>query len=420
MSTRQNQKILFITVIILFLLLTISGCSNPPASTPEDQAVEGALSQPTSNDPDDNPQGVIPDLTEAPASEPSPEATSTAEPTATDTPQPTVPSEVKFSIDDAHKELPDNFMEQITYFGHAGGGGDWEDYNPCEEFPRSVPVYKYEPKVNTCLFCDYDLTTCGWNPNEKVRITVQLRGRGSFKTTEQASEYGYLEYKLPASADDLPGDYTIALAGQNGKLKTTFFKDAPTETGSVLFGDQLILFNFLPYEKFRLTIYQVTITNLYTSGGRGDYKFIGWQDYQVDAAGGLRIQFDSGSDTRLDYQINAEQSGIYPRIKWTNTNTKEVTVTYADFGCGTQESSFAINDLIQVTAPDGAPFYRALEGYEQIPDQVIPTGETGRITGGPHCYEETIYWQVIFGDNRTGWMPQQARFNEVPYIELVK
>jgi hypothetical protein len=395
MRTHSTHKFIFLPAILLFMILIASGCSNPPAATAESQAAGITPTGPAA-------------AASEPVSQPSPEATNTAEPAPTITPQPTVPSEVKFSLDNVQKELPENFMEQITYFGHAGGGGDWEVYNPCEEFPRSVPAYKYEPKGNTCLYCDYNLTTCGWNPNEKVRITVQLRGRGSFKTSEQASEFGYLEYKLPASADDLPGDYTIALAGQSGKLKTTFFKDAPTETGSVLFGDQLVLFNFVPYEKIRLTIYQVSQTKSNTSGGRADEKFIGWQDYQVDADGNLRVQIDIGTDTSLTYHINAEESGIYPRSEWTNTSTDEVTVSYASFGCNNQESSFEIDDQIRIIGPEGAPFYSVLEEYEQEPDQFISEGETGRIIGGPHCFEGTIYWQVTLADNSTGWMPQQA------------
>jgi hypothetical protein len=405
MRTHSTHKFIFLPAILLFMILIASGCSNPPAATTESQA---AGITPTG-----------PAAASEPASQPSPEPTNTAEPAPTITPQPTVPSEVKFSLDNAQKELPENFMEQITYFGHAGGGGDWDVYNPCEEFPRSVPAYKYEPKGNTCLYCDYDLTTCGWKPNEKVRITVQLRGRGSFKTSEQASEFGYLEYKLPASADDLPGDYTISISGQSGKLKTTFFKDAPTETGSVLIGDQLVLFNFVPYEIIRLTIYQVNQTQLDIATRRVDEKFFGWQDFQVDSTGSLHVQIDLGPDTTVEYQVNAEQSGIYPRAESTNTNTKEVTVYYASFGCNNQESSFGIDYQIRITAPDGAPFFRVLEEYQE-PDQVIPVGETGRIIDGPHCFEEKIYWQVTFANDLTGWMPQQERMSENMYFEVVK
>ena len=102
------------------------------------------------------------------------------------------------------------------------------------------------------------------------------------------SDAAIFTYSLPATYEDLPGEYTIAINGSSGKLKTNFNKTAPSETGSILLGDDLILYNFLPFEKIRLVVYQENSIDRATR----EVNFVGWQNYQVDTTGNLRIHLD--------------------------------------------------------------------------------------------------------------------------------
>jgi hypothetical protein len=349
------------------------------------------------------------EVTESPTSNPTysveanvPSSENTAEPTqvpaksdtssANLTPSPTVSSLVSFSRDSASQTLPSNLMDQITFYqGHGGGGAGWE-WDPCENAPKDTPTFQDEVQEQTCLYCYYYLTSCGWRANENIIVTVQLADGKSYKADAKADKYGYLTYYLSPSADDIPGWYSIAFKGDSGKLKVKFEKIAPEETGIFLDRDQLILFNFEPLKGLRLYLYEDN-----SDGFHARLKYVGWQDYQVGSDGNLRIAINLAPVTNFTYLIVTDDSETYSIFP------------PETFACMNRVSHLSPNSLAKVNHDEGAPFSMSLDQYMgnlEPPDTLIKKDEVVQVISGPHCYENGIFWTVELSARGIGWVPE--------------
>jgi hypothetical protein len=394
---------IFPSLVIIFLLYILTACSTESHQEIKTQTI---VSTQNLSSTATLPQIVVePSKTATEVKRSHPTPTGNWQITPTNSPQPNVASSVEFSIDSASKELPADLMDEIIYFIGACCGESYDpsgnSNDPCEDAPRNVPSFKREPNTEICLYCRYYVSTCGWDPNENIRVIVQLKDGESITITGQSDRYGYFSYSLSPTADDLPGEYSVEISGKTGRLKTTFSKIAPTETGSFLDKDLLVLYNFVALEKIRLIIYQDNSDN-----SKNHLKFIGWQDYQVDANGALRIHIDFGPETRVKYQIDAEKSGNHPYS--------------SRYLCEGKGGSFAVNDKVQVVNPNGAPLFESSQQSRfYIADRVIKNGELAMVTAGPLCMSGSIYWLLELSDESSGWIPEEARGGN-RYFEVQK
>jgi hypothetical protein len=326
----------------------------------------------------------------APSTDTPAPATKTATPTVEatlDSSQPPV-----FSLSGASQELPENVIDEMMFFGGAGGSSD-----PCEAAPKnSLSVPGADANASMYIFgygykkgC---VDICGWKQDEPIQFTMTAPDGDVTTTSGQATFYGRGIFCPEFVIDSPLGSYLLRAQGESGEIETTFEVVKPDKPTLSVTEGQLILYAFSPNEKVRVFAYS-------SEGFENGHKFVGWQEYQVDEDGKLAIELPVGND--LAYYAIGEVSG-----EASYQGLYHGSVTCA----GTSPSPFQPGMQAQVTSKNA-------HLYPDTPLTPLDTllyGTVVEITGGPGCIDGTsYYWRVKLPDGRAGSVEEYVLSPEI-------
>ena len=74
------------------------------------------------------------------------------------------------------------------------------------------------------------MTTCGWQSNELVNITIEMPDGTSISETKQAGKPDFgLSFSYETELTDPPGIYTFVFEGESGTVQRAIEIEMPTE-----------------------------------------------------------------------------------------------------------------------------------------------------------------------------------------------
>lgn len=181
---------------------------------------------------------------------------------------------VDFSLDEANFVRPEDILEEISFYGHPGGGG------PCFGPPCNQPQICTDPR-DTLLPFSSEMLTCGWDPESNVTSTVLFPNGKVIQQLDVEAYYGIpgmISLEIDPFYNDPEGLYTLQLSDGNYFLESNVYYRKPlTPIVKMLSTNQLFLHNFLPDEEIHVVIYN------------NRSEFLAIKEYMVDGYGNLII-----------------------------------------------------------------------------------------------------------------------------------
>lgn len=349
------KKLFFLAIIIL----TISACNTSPTSGSTD---------------------VIPTQTSAPTTAPT-----------------TVSPIQEIKLEDLNTIPPENVLDEVSYFGGAGGGGI-----------RCTP--SSEPTITTSPSIEY-MQTLG------ILICLPQAEEVKVQITQDTGTQVFSESKSPDPGVKLDDNMTFVLINfkispdvPTGTYKLTASTDNWNETQLLEIRgpskpsfyiennlNRLTLLSFRPNEKVRLFIYRESDTR--NAGGLswGTASLVGWKEYQVDARGKLELTMepDALSDpnappVEIHLAVVGDMSGEVPSMQAFPESPMEnyMVLSVSNITCGNHSvSDIRSGDMVKVIIDNLALLSSAGE-------TLVNKGSLLQVTQGPYCNESVMRWNV--------------------------
>lgn len=331
---------------------------------------------------------------------------------------PTGPAVARFSGDAIKTSLPDGTIPQMELRPSRAA------------YPGCLDAYE-EPTLdyyndNLELTDITIIATCGWKPDETVKVTL-MDPLGKFTTSEVKAVPARLKkgvYEADVfyqpGVDAQPGKYRFTLQGSSGtvKAKITYvrptkarlylaaedrFKPAFTAAGS---SHRLRLDGFLPNEPVRLLAYRFEGSLM---------QFVGWQDYVTDRFGQLIIETDvpntakgaqaEAKATEMNYFVYARETHFIPLERFTPHAANITRQFDMELYCPGAQAP-------RLTGPSAI---RQAEGLTTLKIHQQPgfgarvVAQAGKDTalrtfGYPKCIDRAFWWQVSLSSSPFfGW-----------------
>lgn len=322
---------------------------------------------------------------------------------ATPPADPTGPAVVKLNAASIQKTAPAEAIQQIDL--RLGGGG----YPGCLDMPEE-PTLDYK-NDNLELTDIAVITSCGWQPDETVKVTL-MDPQGKITTSEvkavlarQKKGVYEADVYFQPGVDAPEGKYRFTIAGQNGTLKAKIaynrLKSArlyalPSDRFKPLFtaagGQQkLRLEGFLPNEPVRLLAYTVDGTL---------NKFFAWQDLIADLRGQLIIETDLpeiSKDTEMNFYAYGRDTHFVPLERFAQDGLNKARQFDMDLYCpGAQPPR--LNGPVSIRPAAGI---QELDIHQQpgfgsrVTTQVAAGSDVVMKTYGyPKCIDHAYWWKV--------------------------
>jgi len=294
------------------------------------------------------------------------------------------------------------------------GGG----YPGCLDQPRS-PIVDYNTN-NLDLTGFTFIATCGWQPDETIRVTM-MDPEGKIFTSQVKAVPARLKQEVyeadilfQPGIDARPGPYRFTLEGSI-TLKIKVYFNQPLEPrlyaipedrfkpiSAALGGKhRLRLHGFLPGEPVRLLAYTFSDTQI---------QFYGWQDYTTDRLGQLIIETDLPEidpETEMFFYAYGRETRSVSLERFTPTGFSKSRQFDFDLYCpGAQPPR--LNGTGQAKAAPGAQLnlYRQ-PGFGSRVTAPIPAQTEIHLFGYPKCIDRAFWWQVFLSDPVLfGWAPE--------------
>ena len=286
-----------------------------------------------------------------------------------------------FSVSSAHQTAPEDVLREIAFYGAGGGGGLCDGVGFCDQSYQAPTVVALSEQVG--LGDPMGIAACGWQPDERVRVTVRLPGGEEFAQDVQAVEelgtyYACFEYS--AALDDPVGSYTFILEGESGTVQQSVRVTEPLSPRVQRDGDRLLLCAFEPNERVRLLAYE-----------RAGYEpgvmlgevgvLAGWGEYRVDASGRLAIQVEGD----YTYAIVGDVSGeVLPYG----------TISFRDVLSFDVEADTGSEPLDVREGP----------GRDHRVVSQVASGTRMRVNAQPRQFAEDTWLPVRLDDGSEGWV----------------
>jgi hypothetical protein len=334
---------------------------------------------------------------------------------------PTLPSEIAepvvFDPASANTVLPDEILQEVTYYPGGGGGPDDLFYCHNEKEPTLVLGLNEATDLEISkAYLPFIFVTCGWQENEQVTITIINPEGQSFQQTSSPAPdppayasgplKGYwvgqpafpmeiLQGKAGDSSDlfrlhgivrVMPGTYQLQFEGQSGSVRTSV-QVIRTDQARAEISSQggIILFGLAPNERVQIIYYPE----------QGEPA---WNEYQTVSNGQLWIkELPPGL-----YSFFGEISGYIGNAGGFGPATLK---------CGnalpTRTGPGDFPRLAAFLKETGLPLYRepdlnsllmAVFSYES------PRGPYVFTISQPICVENSTWWKVRTMDNQVGWV----------------
>ena len=271
----------FCTVIVIFL---ITFCSPAPTDEVVEKTFTGITITPTIEQSEENTDKPSRKIT-----------TSTPEPTTT--PKPIKISDIVF-FDSAEENriIPEDVLEEISYFAGGGPGGTY-----CDR-PYATTTIEYDPPDSE-LMQETEMVTCGWaSKQDLIGEIIYPDGKTVINTLiADAEGVGILSFTPFLS--DPEGIYEFKISGNGIILKSNaYFRKPIVPRMYILPDNQLLLNNFSPGERVRLFMYACIERSRYDI----TCDFEAWGEYIIPNDGNLLINI---TDNTKYYRV-VTSSGI--------------------------------------------------------------------------------------------------------------
>lgn len=320
------------------------------------------------------------------------------------------PDTVRFAAATIDKSLPAGALAETDL--RLWGGG----YPGCLTQPLS-PTLDYNTG-NLDLTGIAFLATCGWQPDEIIRVTV-MDPEGKIFTSQVKAiparlkkEVYQADIYFQPGIDAPAGPYRFTLEG-SVTLKTKVFFNRPqaarlyalpadrfSPIQAVLGGKhRLRLDSFLPGEPVRLLAYTF-------AGSR--IQFYGWQDYTTDRLGRLIVETDLPDvppGTEMLFYAYGRDTHSVALERFTRDGLNKTRQFNLDLYCPGALTP-RLNGAGQIQPAGELKLYQQ-PGFGSRTTASIPVGTQMRLFGYPRCIDRAYWWQVWISDPVLfGWVPE--------------
>jgi hypothetical protein len=279
----------------------------------------------------------------------------------------------------------------------------------CAQIWSSYPVlafYSYNPytlsaqEKNFELMDEVGLLSCGWQPNEALKLTINWPNGRMFIQDLKANSQGnpvFNLYTYRARLDEPVGKYVFTIRGRTGTVSNSIYIGAPSKPNIYWLGDnRLVLMGFAKYEKVRLGIF--------TGTGPGK-SFIGWSEPAVGPDGELWMSTDFSADTRV---LLAESSThpylvveLVPSVPDKGIEWKEVCIMNQPTRLSPGQTTWVVSDRLPIyTEPD--PSSRQVRNVWRNSRMVI--------LEGPQCHGGRYWYRIRNNNGWEGWVQEANEF----------
>jgi hypothetical protein len=342
------------------------------------------------------------------------------------------PTETVFEPSKGSQVSPDDFLNEVSFYGNGGGGP--EGFYFCQNESKPTLTYNLHQMTQAeYSFIRPIAVTCGWRKGEQVIITVTGPGGKIYTENTTASEdanlngdilKGYYVSADPLTFNEVPddphlkdlfwlhgitvvpvGDYQIHFEGKSGSVDAAVRITATAEQARNSASGGIFLFGFAPNDQVRIVYYYDSASNSKTKQPPT------WQEYQVDSNGELWIK-EIPNDVLVS-AIFGQKSGYITTLGVTASGTAALKCgkalpTRTSLGQFLRLASFLKDDGLKlynnpgISAPATGLFL-----YEN------PHGAYVRTISEPTCVGDSYWWKVQTMDNQVGWATES---NEHSYF----
>ena len=298
-----------------------------------------------------------------------------------------------FSLVNANTTPPQDIIQEIMYFGGAGGGY-------CD---RMVGESEYL-EISVCpndvieLMGLLRLTVTGVESGDAVTLTITYPDNNQLIVELTADSGGYITYDYIPEITDQTGEYIFYFQTPKGNIQQVIRVIQPAIPRLYLVPEEkmLILYNFSPNEHIRLFYYGSTFDSV---------GFKAWKSYQTDDQGSISIKY-----TDLEDPLFVAVGDITGQVTFQEKGEDALEEVWAggDVICPGAPPPLGIRweDNVMVTTN----IIAKIENYEEISYTNIPAGTKLQIDfnwTAPICENESIWWPVcspaIEGFNCGNW-----------------
>lgn len=309
------------------------------------------------------------------------------------------------------------------------GGGT---YPGCQD-ELETPVVDY--KIDQIDLTGITLiATCGWQPDETVKITLMYPdGKISTSETKATSsrtrkDIYQVNITFQPGIDAPEGKYRFTLQGSTATLKTPVFFNRPI--GAKLYaaaedklkpvfkamGGQhsLRLEGFLPNEAVKLLAYRM-------EGSIA--KFYGWQDIKTDGTGRLIVETnlpEISPDTEMIFSAYGQETHSVQMERFSSAGVRISRQFDMDLYCpGAQTPRLASGNTIKPVSGAAKVNIHQQPGFGSRLTIQAPGDTPMRIYDQPKCIDHAYWWKVSLAKPILfGWVAES--FLEKYLVEPVK
>ena len=265
------------------------------------------------------------------------------------------------------------------------------------------------------------ITTCGWKPDEIVKVSV-MDPRGWFFFTEvkavpakHLNDVYEADVFFQPGVDAPQGFYRFTLEGSGTvKVKVTFNQPqtaklyaVPEDRFKPNFGaeggqQRLQLLGFLPNEPVRLLAYTYEGTMV---------KFYGWQDFTADSGGRLIVETDLpeiSDETEMNYFAYGLETHFISLERFTREGYSKSRNFDMDLYCpGAQKPLLSGVDSIKAASAGAMLDIHQQPGYGSRIVTQTPGDQPIHVYGYPKCVDHAYWWKVSLKDPVLfGWVSE--------------
>jgi len=267
----------------------------------------------------------------------------------------TSPSVVKFPSPNTQKTIPEDILKELSFF--QGGGGEGKD---CSGDLVSEPAVssRHQSITDVSVRQRLFVLTCGWQPNEKVKITLEFPDGSrinQFRWNQMADpdpagnpegiSLG-VSFEKIIEITDLPGTYQLLFEGESGSVAQEITVREMVKPKLFREPDgRILLFNFQPNEAIRFIAYQ------YSGQGQGQnsiVEFSNWDSFTVDENGMLLIELEEEFEK---LGVIGESSGDVGGVSIQDSLVAQIQPTVIPLPTPTSVPEMTINFQERVESP---------------------------------------------------------------------
>lgn len=301
----------------------------------------------------------------------------------TQSPVPAKVYDTSFSLGTLNTVPPGDVIEELTFYGHPGGGGFH-----CSDPGIKQGIYVVNTSIEIMETIDFGVC----HPEAK---SIQIKVTRPDGTVEESTQKPMLTNGKGLAQSELTyqpdltaprGKYRFSFSGAGWEL-TQIIEVIDPDSGRMYMPvdqNQVILYGFKPGEKVRLFLYKKIPVEL--------YRLQGWKEFMMDSSGRLVVSLDT-KDFSSYYAAVGELSGQASEPKgfggpgsfWDSLDRR------GDIYCGNQVKPVGIHPGNYVQVNTQTQMAQSMK-TPLIFLGTLKAGDLLKISEGPVCLDGSFWW----------------------------